>query len=77
MPVNVIGMIGVAVIMGPIAIGRVDSQLLAQASILCSAFSIALAGVYGRVLFGVPPPAACTSLPCASAPAATATTASA
>lgn len=50
-----VGMVGVAVIMGPVAVSRIDSQLLAQASILCSAFAIALAGVYGRAFDGVPP----------------------
>jgi drug/metabolite transporter (DMT)-like permease len=49
------GMAGVAIIMGAAALDRIDTQLSAQLSMVCSAFSIALAGIYGRVLFGVPP----------------------
>ena len=49
------GMAGVAVIMGPAALHSLDSQLFAQLSLICSAMAIAIAGIYGRVLFGVPP----------------------
>ena len=51
----VIGIIGVAVMIGPSVVGTADSALLAQLAILGAAISYAFAGVFGRRFAGTPP----------------------
>jgi len=51
-----LGLLGVAVIMGPAALRALDPRNLAQLAILAAAFSYALASVWGkRMLAGQPP----------------------
>ena len=49
------GLAGVAVMIGPGALARLDGQVLAELAILGAAFSYALAGIYGRRFQATPP----------------------
>jgi drug/metabolite transporter (DMT)-like permease len=53
----VIGFLGVAVMVGPAALGGLGTNLLAQAAVLGGALSYALAGIFGRRFrrMGIPP----------------------
>lgn len=50
-----LGLVGVAVMLGPDAIGGLGSDLLAQAAVLGAAVSYGLAGIFGRRFAGQPP----------------------
>jgi len=51
----VVGVVGVAIMIGPSAIGGVDATLLAQLAILGAAISYSFAGVFGRRFADTPP----------------------
>lgn len=52
----VLGLAGVAVIVGPDVLADADGALLAKLAVLDAAFSYALAGIFGRRFRGLPPP---------------------
>ena len=51
-----LGVLGVAVVMGPAALTSLDPRNLAQLAILAAAFSYALASVWGKLLLSGQPP---------------------
>ena len=50
-----VGIVGVAVLMGPQAMAGLGGETLAEAAVLCAACSYAFAGIFGRRLRAVPP----------------------
>ncbi len=62
-----LGLAGVAVLVGPEALGRFDAQGLAQLAVLGAAFSYACAGIYGRRFKGLPPVVAAAGMVTCSA----------
>lgn len=51
-----LGILGVAVVMGPAALTSLDPRSLAQLAILAAAFSYALASVWGKLFLAAQPP---------------------
>ena len=49
-----LGLVGVAVLIGPEALGGVGGNVLAQLAVIAAAVSYAFAGIYGRRFKGVP-----------------------
>ena len=63
----ILGIVGVAVMMAPGEIARVDADLLGQAAILVAALSYAGAGIFGRRLAEHPPTVSAAGMLLASA----------
>ena len=57
-----LGLAGVAVLVGPEALGLFGAQGLAQLAVLGAAFSYACAGIYGRRFKGLPPAVAAAGM---------------
>ncbi len=62
-----LGLAGVAVLVGPEALGQFGAQGLAQLAVLGAAFSYACAGIYGRRFKDLPPLVAATGMVTCSA----------
>jgi len=62
----VIGIVGVAVLVGPAALTGIGGHALGQVAILAAALSYACAGVYGRRLSAMPPAVAAAGMLTAS-----------
>ncbi len=62
-----LGLAGVAVLVGPAALGRFGAAGLAQLAVLGAAFSYACAGIYGRRFKELPPLVAATGMVTCSA----------
>ncbi len=62
-----LGLAGVAVLVGPRALGEFGTQGLAQLAVLGAAFSYACAGIYGRRFKGLPPVVAAAGMVTCSA----------
>ncbi len=62
-----LGLAGVAVLVGPEALGLFGAQGLAQLAVLGAAFSYACAGIYGRRFKGLPPAVAAAGMVTCSA----------
>ncbi len=63
----VLGLGGVAVLVGPGVLGALGAQGLAQLAVLVAAFSYACAGIYGRRFKALPPAVAAAGMVTASA----------
>ncbi|MHA1153108.1 MAG: DMT family transporter [Alphaproteobacteria bacterium] len=62
-----LGLAGVAVLVGPEVLGQFGAQGLAQLAVLGAAFSYACAGIYGRRFKGLPPVVAAAGMVTCSA----------
>jgi len=62
----VIGIVGVAILIGPASLSGISTHALGQVAILGAALSYACAGVYGRRLSGMPPAVAAAGMLTAS-----------